>query len=207
MAKSLKDLIEEALEDLEEESLKKFKRKLNEVQPEAGYNRIPRGKLEKADRMDIADHIVSYYLQQYGLSITLQVLEAINEKGVAESLRTNAAAADGASGSTVSVPPPTRSSREGAGAGPRPAGQHFVDQHRQQIISRTTLVEPIIDHLLSAGLLTDEQYERVGTRDTIQNKMRELYSFERGWGEGDKDEFYRALETHNPPLVRDLERQ
>ncbi|XP_069508051.1 apoptosis-associated speck-like protein containing a CARD isoform X2 [Ambystoma mexicanum] len=179
MAKSLKDLIEEALEDLEEESLKKFKRKLNEVQPEAGYNRIPRGKLEKADRMDIADHIVSYYLQQYGLSITLQVLEAINEKGVAESLRTNAAA----------------------------AGQHFVDQHRQQIISRTTLVEPIIDHLLSAGLLTDEQYERVGTRDTIQNKMRELYSFERGWGEGDKDEFYRALETHNPPLVRDLERQ
>ncbi|XP_069100252.1 apoptosis-associated speck-like protein containing a CARD isoform X2 [Pleurodeles waltl] len=175
MAKTLKEHILFALDSLEEAAFKKFRRSLNDAEVQAGYDKIPRGKLEKADTMDVADLIVNYYLLEYGLSLTLQVLERINQKDVAEHLR-KAAGAD----------------------------KHFVDKHREAIISRCTLVEPILDRLFSLEFLTEEQYDLVRAMTTTQNKMRELYKFMHGWGEAGKEAFYRALREQNGPLVRDL---
>ncbi|XP_078508581.1 apoptosis-associated speck-like protein containing a CARD [Lissotriton helveticus] len=198
MAKTLKDHLEFALESLEEATFKRFKRTLNDAQVEDGYDKIPRGRLEKADTMDVADRIISNYRQEYGLQITVEVLEKINKKDVAEELR-SAAGAVGPAGSTA---PPLNPSTGGAGA--RPSGKHFVDMHREDIIQRCTLVDPILDRLLSLELITEEQYDLVRVMNTTQNKMRELYRLMLGWGESDKDQFYQALKEQNGPLVRDL---
>lgn len=201
MAKTLRDHLEFALESMCEADFKKFKRCLNDAQVEAGYDKIPRGRLEKADPMDVAEKIISYYRQEYGLRLTLEVLERINMRDVAEELR-EAAGADGPAGSTV---PPQNPSTGGAGA--RPSDKHFVDKHREAIIQRCTLVDPILDRLLSRELLTEEQYDSVRVMTPVQNKMRELYRLMLGWGEADKDHFYKALRDQNAPLVRDLEGQ
>ncbi|KAJ1125530.1 hypothetical protein NDU88_003959 [Pleurodeles waltl] len=198
MAKTLKEHILFALDSLEEAAFKKFRRSLNDAEVQAGYDKIPRGKLEKADTMDVADLIVNYYLLEYGLSLTLQVLERINQKDVAEHLR-KAAGADRVAGSTA--PPQNPSSGV---AGTTASDKHFVDKHREAIISRCTLVEPILDRLFSLEFLTEEQYDLVRAMTTTQNKMRELYKFMHGWGEAGKEAFYRALREQNGPLVRDL---
>lgn len=201
MGKSVKDHILDALDNMEEAAFKNFRRRLNEVEVEAGYEKIARGKLEKADAMDVADLLISYYRQEYGLRLTLQVLEKINQKDVAEALRKECEE-DGTPGSTAQPQKPST-----GGAGARPSDKHFVDKHREEIISRCTLVDPILDRLLSLELLTDEQYDSVRAMTTTQNKMRELYKFIIAWGAADKEKFYNALKTHNAPLVRDLEGQ
>ncbi|XP_078508582.1 apoptosis-associated speck-like protein containing a CARD [Lissotriton helveticus] len=198
MAKTLKDHLDFALESLEEGDFKRFKRTLNDAQVEDGYDKIPRGRLEKADTMDVAELIISYYRQEYGLRLTLEVLQKINTKDVAETLR-SAAGADGPARSTA---PPLKPSTGGAGA--RPSGKHFVDKHREDIIQRCTLVDPILDRLFSLDFLTQEQYDFVRVMNTTQNKMRELYRLMLGWGESDKDQFYQALKEQNGPLIRDL---
>ncbi|KAJ1125528.1 hypothetical protein NDU88_003957 [Pleurodeles waltl] len=198
MAKTLRDHIEYALESLEEAAYKKFRRSLSDAEVQAGYDKIPRGTLERKDAIDVADLIISYYRLEYGLSLTLQVLERINQKDVAEHLR-KAAGADGFAGSTA---PPLNPSTGGAGA--TASDKHFVDKHREAIISRCTLVEPILDRLVSLEFLTEEQYDSVRAMTTTQNKMRELYKFMHGWGEAGKEAFYRALREQNGPLVRDL---
>ncbi|XP_078508583.1 apoptosis-associated speck-like protein containing a CARD [Lissotriton helveticus] len=198
MAKTLKDHLEFALESLEEGDFKRFKRSMNDAQVEAGYDKIPRGRLEKADTMDVADLIISHYRQEYGLRLTLEVLQKINMRDVAETLR-RAAGADSSAGSAA---PPQNPSTGGAGAGP--SDKHFVDKHRAEIISRCTLVDPILDRLFSLEFLNQEQYDLVRAEATSQNRMRELYNFMHGWGASGKEAFYQALKKQNGPLVRDL---
>ncbi|KAM5153181.1 apoptosis-associated speck-like protein containing a CARD [Mantella aurantiaca] len=83
--------------------------------------------------------------------------------------------------------------------------RHFVDRHREDLISRVSLVDPILDGLLQEDLLTDEQYDRVRCQSTSQDKMRELYSHIRGWADDHKDKFYEILQKHNRPLIKDLQ--
>ncbi|XP_068099862.1 uncharacterized protein [Hyperolius riggenbachi] len=83
--------------------------------------------------------------------------------------------------------------------------RHFVDRHRAALISRVSLVEPILDDLLSEDLLTDEQYDNVRGAATSQEKLRRLYGFVRGWGDDDKDKFYIILRRSDGPLIRNLE--
>ncbi|XP_068099902.1 uncharacterized protein [Hyperolius riggenbachi] len=82
---------------------------------------------------------------------------------------------------------------------------HFVDEHRAALISQVSLVEPILDDLLSEKLLTNEQYDNVRGAATSQEKLRKLYDYVRVWGDADKDKFYLALKRSNEPLIRNLE--
>ncbi|XP_068102673.1 NACHT, LRR and PYD domains-containing protein 1a allele 5-like [Hyperolius riggenbachi] len=86
----------------------------------------------------------------------------------------------------------------------RKGEKHFVDRHREALISRVSLVSPILDSLLSDLLLTHEQYDTVRKQMTPQDQMRVLYSYSRGWGDRDKDIFYKALQKNNAPLMQDL---
>lgn len=83
--------------------------------------------------------------------------------------------------------------------------KHFIDRHRAALISRVYMVEPILDHLLQNGLLTDEQYENVRCKLTSQDKMRQLYQYVRGWANSNKDIFFEALIKNNGPLIQDLQ--
>lgn len=84
------------------------------------------------------------------------------------------------------------------------ANNHFVDKHREALISRVTLVDPILDYLMTKNVLNNEQYDNIRSKPTTQEKMRELYKYIRGIGDSAKDKFYDALENHNYFLMQDL---
>ncbi|KAG9462227.1 hypothetical protein GDO78_014639 [Eleutherodactylus coqui] len=105
------------------------------------------------------------------------VLEAIEERQAAENLRTDL----------------------------KTNMNHFVDEHRTELIQRVTLVDPILDDLFQMQLLTQEAYDTVRSINTNQEKMRELYVHVNSWGNEDKDKFLQSLIKHNSPLIRDLE--
>ncbi|XP_030065462.1 apoptosis-associated speck-like protein containing a CARD [Microcaecilia unicolor] len=202
MVKTLRDHLVDCLEELEASQLKKFKRKLNEVDLEEGFDNIPRGQLENADPLDIADLLISFYREEYGSRITMNILESINEKKVAEKLKK---ALQGGSQTSTSSGASGQSQTSGASAGAgNAAGQHFVDKHRIALIKRVIMVDPILDVLRSEELLNDEKYDTVRSRPTPQEKMRKLYEYMRSWGLCEKDILFKALKDNDLPLIKDL---
>ncbi|XP_073403339.1 uncharacterized protein [Dendrobates tinctorius] len=86
MGLTVRDALVYALENLEKMGFKKFRKQLHEIEVKENYRRIPRGKLEDKDWADVADLIREYYKDVYGVEVTLEVLDKINEKKVAEEL-------------------------------------------------------------------------------------------------------------------------
>nr|XP_056720804.1 apoptosis-associated speck-like protein containing a CARD [Euleptes europaea] len=196
MAKSVRDRLLDALEDLEEEQLKRFKRKLNETPLRAGFDHIPRGRLQKADPLDLSDLLVSYYTDLYAVQVAAQVLEAVNLRREAERLLSVAGIGKG---SGIRHPRAILPWRE-----PISVGSHFIERHRAELIQRTSTVEGVLD-LLHGRVLDDEQYERISSRETNPDKMRELYRLVPSWDCYCKDQLYEALKAKNKFLIRDLE--
>ncbi|XP_031209600.1 NACHT, LRR and PYD domains-containing protein 1b allele 2-like [Mastomys coucha] len=84
-----------------------------------------------------------------------------------------------------------------------PALQHFMDQHREQLVARVTSVDTLLDKLHSL-VLSEDSYEAVRAETTNQDKMRKLFSLSRSWNRACKDQFYQALKETHPYLVMDL---
>ncbi|XP_063788556.1 apoptosis-associated speck-like protein containing a CARD [Pseudophryne corroboree] len=89
MVRTARDALVTALENLARKGLKKFRNKLNDWPVKEGFNRIPRGQLEDTDPDDVANKIRDFYTFPYGIRVALAVLEAIDERDVAEDLRTD----------------------------------------------------------------------------------------------------------------------
>ncbi|TFJ96962.1 opsin-5-like [Platysternon megacephalum] len=83
---SARDRLENVLEELEEMDFKKFKVKLNQAQPPSGCSNIPRGRLERADYLDVCSLMISYYLETGAIQMAKQVLEDINQRHLAAKL-------------------------------------------------------------------------------------------------------------------------
>ncbi|KAM8962480.1 apoptosis-associated speck-like protein containing a CARD [Pelodytes ibericus] len=195
MAPTVRDVLARNLENLGKKGFKKFKIKLNEADVDPQYNKIPRGRLEEADEDEVVSLIKNFYTDGYGVQVTLQVLEAIDENEAAEAIRSDLKKVKG-----------FRLAQEQAeDEAEAAAPEMFMDRHRSALISRMTLVTPVLDELLSMKLLTHEQYETVRDKRPSQEQMRELYLYARAWGHSDKIKFYHILKVQNGPLVRDLE--
>ncbi|KAM4024419.1 apoptosis-associated speck-like protein containing a CARD isoform 1-T2 [Anomaloglossus baeobatrachus] len=208
MGKTVRDVLLQALENLEKKSFKKFKNKLNDWNIEEGYNKIPRGKLEDADPEDVADLIRRYYKDSYGIKVTLAVLEAINENQESEKLqkalqavtdRTTTGADQGATSRA-----PIQERFRGATPGDQ---EHFVDRHRTQLIQWASDMTPLLDDLLQKKLILREQYVRVLSKMTSSDRMQELYEYVRSFGNEDKDTFLQSLKRHNGMLIKHLEEE
>ncbi|XP_073491769.1 interferon-induced very large GTPase 1-like isoform X11 [Aquarana catesbeiana] len=87
MQRTVRDIIMNALENLESRSFEKFRRKLNDYEVDENYSVIPRSRLENANVEKIADLIIDFYGDTYGIKITLEVLHHINERKTEENLR------------------------------------------------------------------------------------------------------------------------
>ncbi|XP_072567052.1 NACHT, LRR and PYD domains-containing protein 3-like isoform X2 [Paramormyrops kingsleyae] len=82
---SLPNLLLEYLEELDGEELKKFKwtlshTKYKELKP------LPRGQVKHLDRTDLADMMISYYMEAGAVEVTLDILKNMNLNDLAERL-------------------------------------------------------------------------------------------------------------------------
>ncbi|XP_006121159.1 apoptosis-associated speck-like protein containing a CARD [Pelodiscus sinensis] len=194
MVKTVRDHLVDTLDELGQEELKRFKSKLNVFPVKEGYNNIPRGKLEKADVLDLCDMLISFYREDYALQVTTAIMSDINKKDLADRLCQATGAGSGGEGQEPGPPGGATGGQE----------QHFVERHREQLIQRTTPVEPILD-VLHGVVLSDEQYDTVRSGTTSQEKMRKLYELMKAWNKDCKDRLYKALKDKNRFLIEELE--
>ncbi|XP_063157489.1 apoptosis-associated speck-like protein containing a CARD isoform X1 [Candoia aspera] len=197
MAKNVRCRLGDALEDLTEADLRKFKAKLHQFPVKSGNDNIPKGRLEKADALDLSELLVGYYGEDYALEVTAAVLSESNCKPQAKALLS----ATG-KGACISVPNPMPPFSIHSGK----AEVHFVERHREALIQRTATVEAILDRL-HGDVLSDEQYQKIVAKETSQDKMRELYKLLPSWNRSCKDCLYEALKEKNMFLIDDLEGQ
>ncbi|XP_065447309.1 tripartite motif-containing protein 10-like isoform X2 [Chrysemys picta bellii] len=86
MEKAVSDCLHDILEELTKDELKKFKLKLNKFKLKRDYDNIPMGKLEDASPVDMTQSLLSYYGEDYGAEVTVDVLKSINRRDLAEKL-------------------------------------------------------------------------------------------------------------------------
>ncbi|XP_040212045.1 apoptosis-associated speck-like protein containing a CARD [Rana temporaria] len=205
MARTVRDALITALDELDEKTFKRFRNKLNDWPTEAGFNKIPRSKLETADREDVVDLILRWYMASYGPELTADVLDKINEKQVASDLKKDLETVEGFKWREKDKVEPQSTSEASSSSAPKPQVVPFVDEHREALISRCVQVAPILDGLLSKGLIIDEDYDVILAEKTSQDRMRKLYTFIRGWSPSHKKTLYEILKDKNRPLIEDLE--
>uniref|UniRef100_A0A8C5WWF3 Apoptosis-associated speck-like protein containing a CARD n=1 Tax=Laticauda laticaudata TaxID=8630 RepID=A0A8C5WWF3_LATLA len=181
------ECLEETLEDLTEDELRKFKTNLHEFPVKPGYDNIPRGRLQKADALDLSDLLLGYYTQDYAVEVTAAVLRRCHCNPQAEKLQCFSTYA-----TSKCVPFNI------------PNATHFIDQFREQLIQRTATVEQVLDKL-HKSILNEEQYQKICSQETNQAKMRELYKLVPSWNDQCKDQLKNALKDVNPYLIKDLE--
>ncbi|CAM5148438.1 unnamed protein product, partial [Natator depressus] len=89
MPKTLKDALQEALDELGKEEFERFKSELNNL-PEVpqGCSRIPKGKLEEANCLAVCDLIVNYYTTGAALQVAMNVLRGISHNDLVAKLQT-----------------------------------------------------------------------------------------------------------------------
>ncbi|XP_053120890.1 apoptosis-associated speck-like protein containing a CARD [Hemicordylus capensis] len=202
MGKTVHDHLEDVLDDLTEEELRRFKSRLNRTSVRQGYENIPRGRLEKAGVLELTDLLISFYTEDYSVEVTVQVLDEVNCKAEAKKLL-----ALTGKGAAVQTPVPATNAASGRNGG-QPhilPEEHFIDRHREELIQRVSMVESVLDILYGASILNDEGYQKISSKRTSYEKMRELYSLVPSWDRSCKDKLYEALKAKSPFLIRDIE--
>ncbi|KAM3821842.1 apoptosis-associated speck-like protein containing a CARD isoform 2-T2 [Vipera latastei] len=203
MAKSIQQCLEETLEDLTEDELQEFKANLHEFPVKPAYDNIPRGRLQKADALDLSDLLLDFYTEDYAPEVAAAVLRRSNCRPQAENL-VALCGIDVCNAAQKPVPQLSTHSRQAGNQPSSSSHQHFIDRFREQLIQRTTTVEQVLDKL-HGSILNEEQYQKICSQETNQAKMRELYKLVPGWNRLCKDQMYNALEAINPFLIKDLE--
>ncbi|KAH1171083.1 hypothetical protein KIL84_006701 [Mauremys mutica] len=85
--KTLTDILVQELEDLEKKDLKKFKHKLSDFRYEGMKRKIPRGKLENADEMDMASLLIEFYGEDSAANVAIEIFTKIGLKNSAVKLQ------------------------------------------------------------------------------------------------------------------------
>eukprot|EP00079_Xenopus_tropicalis_P031820 XP_017945591.1 PREDICTED: apoptosis-associated speck-like protein containing a CARD isoform X1 [Xenopus tropicalis] len=83
---TLRETLVKTLEMLGRGKFNEFKERLSGWDVSPGYERIPMGSLQGADGGKVADLIIDYYKNSYGVKVTLGVLGAIGAKSAATHL-------------------------------------------------------------------------------------------------------------------------
>ncbi|XP_077303364.1 NACHT, LRR and PYD domains-containing protein 1a allele 5-like isoform X2 [Lithobates pipiens] len=86
-AKSCQDLLLTTLNDMEDKRFKLFKAYLKDGDIVYPYTPIPCSDLEKTDRIDVANLLISHYTNEKAPIVANIILEAINEVNIAKELK------------------------------------------------------------------------------------------------------------------------
>ncbi|XP_053881946.1 apoptosis-associated speck-like protein containing a CARD isoform X2 [Malaclemys terrapin pileata] len=226
----ISDLLQSALDDLLEEDFKRFKDKLSHSGFK-GKGTIPRGRLEKADRVDTKNILIAFYGGDAAVDVTIEILAKINVRGPAANLKKDREKGEQAQEQTLDrycggsqrgrSPGSTALNLGGSGfpaairigedlhPNGKPLelsakGEHFVNRHRADLIQRVCMVDSIID-MLYGTVLDEEQYQSIRAEKTNPDKMRKLYEFMPSWNWYCKEQLYQALKAKNKFLIEELE--
>ncbi|CAI5791018.1 FIIND domain-containing protein [Podarcis lilfordi] len=83
--RTIREHLVSVLENLDEDELKRFKLNLSDSPIRGGYDNIPRGRLMKADVMDLSLLLLGFYMED-AVQVAAEVLRAINCRPEAERL-------------------------------------------------------------------------------------------------------------------------
>ncbi|XP_072691583.1 pyrin isoform X1 [Canis lupus baileyi] len=86
MIKTPSDHLLDSLEELLPNDFEKFKFKLQNTSVEKDHSRIPRGQVQNAKPVKLANLMINHYGEENAVRLTLQVLRAINQNLLAEEL-------------------------------------------------------------------------------------------------------------------------
>ncbi|XP_073202709.1 uncharacterized protein [Lepidochelys kempii] len=89
MPETLRDALQETLDELGSADIKRFKSKLNHMKLPEGYKRIPNGMLEEANSLTVCDLLVQYYKMDGAAEVAIQALKGINQNELAGKLETD----------------------------------------------------------------------------------------------------------------------
>ncbi|XP_055359491.1 apoptosis-associated speck-like protein containing a CARD isoform X2 [Betta splendens] len=188
--KTIKAALAEMLDDLTEDNFHRFCHQLLDRRQEP---RVRRNKVEGKRRWDIADVLVSTFTEAKSVGVAVEILEEMGCGDEAQELakyNTEAGGAEAAAGAS------NTSSQD----------KHFVDKHRLELTNRVSNVGAILDELLDADVIQQEQYDEIHALPTSQAKMRALYSGPLRAAKACKDAFYKILEKNEPYLINDLKK-
>ncbi|XP_050812690.1 uncharacterized protein LOC127052759 [Gopherus flavomarginatus] len=87
LGKTKRDHLLDTLKNLRKAEMKEFKSKLTDIRLKEGYCHIPRCDLQKAEPVELTELLISHYRVHYAVQVTTMVLEAINQRDLAERLR------------------------------------------------------------------------------------------------------------------------
>uniref|UniRef100_A0A674IZR2 PYD and CARD domain containing n=1 Tax=Terrapene triunguis TaxID=2587831 RepID=A0A674IZR2_9SAUR len=168
----------QTLAGLGKDELQRWKEKLSKIAPKEGYQRIPQALLERADPAALAELLISYYGEEYGLQLAL-LAQALCS---AEQAAMDVSSAIASAGSLK---------------------EHFIDQHREQLIQRVRRVDGLLDKLYNT-VLDNEQYQSIRAERTDPEKMRKLFDLLPSWNRACKDQLYQVLEAKQKFLIQEL---
>ncbi|XP_023668225.2 apoptosis-associated speck-like protein containing a CARD [Paramormyrops kingsleyae] len=199
MDKTVVDCVFNALDSLGADDYTRFKRKLCDTR------KIRYGQIENANKIDVAQKIVSTFTKAGALSRTADVLRAIGLNDDADALEEEGTEVSGAVGREVS----SGDRRERGGTSSNTAnGKHFVDRNMSDLINRVTTVAPILDQLLQSGFIKHEMYSSIYNEKNSCDQMRILMlRVIMPGGDRAKDELCRILEKEQKYIMEDLKGQ
>uniref|UniRef100_A0A667WP45 PYD and CARD domain containing n=1 Tax=Myripristis murdjan TaxID=586833 RepID=A0A667WP45_9TELE len=199
--RTIKAAIQDALEDLPEKKLDKFRSALLDRREEP---RVKMNSVEGKDYITIAQVLVSTFTEPRALRITLELLREIGCSEEAERLGELPHEPKRISVISISQSIFAHGPSAGASAGRYMSGdKHFVDKHRTALIQRVSTVPSLLDELLGRGVIKQEGYNTI--MRTNQEKMKELYAGPlNACGPDEKDTFYHILNQLEPYLILEL---
>ncbi|XP_048851477.1 apoptosis-associated speck-like protein containing a CARD [Brienomyrus brachyistius] len=197
MERTVLDCVVEALDNLSADDFTRFKRKLCETK------KIRYGQIENANKIDVAQKIVSVFTKAAAVSRTADVLRAIGLNEDAEALEEE--------GTEVSkVGKDSSGDTRGKGGTSRNIvnEQHFVDRKMSDLINRVSPVAPILDQLFQSGFIKHEMYSSIYNERNSCDQMRSLMlKVIMPGGNRAKDELCKILENQQKYLMEDLKGQ
>ncbi|XP_035528370.1 apoptosis-associated speck-like protein containing a CARD isoform X1 [Morone saxatilis] len=200
MAKTIKKILTDTLEDLSDKDFDKFRRQLVDRREEP---RVRRGKVEGKNYLDVTDVLVSTFTETGAVAVVLELLKQIDCHEDARRLGEETAEYLPKPGPSDPAGP----SAGGAGVSNMADGGHFVDKHQVELIKRVSNISPILDELLYRKVISAEIYDTIRAVRTTQDKMRELFSGPLKASTACKDVLYKVLEENEPYLIDDLKKK
>ncbi|XP_044060961.1 NACHT, LRR and PYD domains-containing protein 1 homolog isoform X2 [Siniperca chuatsi] len=177
-SKNLRKALAETLEDLSRDDLRRFCFQLCIKEPW-----IKTSDLRGRNPIAITDLLVSSFSEVDAVSVAVNILNTIGCKAEAETLVM----------------------KERGQFTLHPRGKnHFVDKYQIQLIAEVRNVKPILNELLTKGVIQQESYDKIMALPTSQEKIRELFVGLKAVGVGGKDILYNILEELEPHLIENI---